>query len=79
MINIKPYTEEEFIEISVRILEREEGLDKDTAILIAEAVFNSLGSNIRECIRIARLAGNDVSKVQRIVSTLLKYNDMALS
>jgi len=34
-IHFKPYTEEEFIEIAVKILDREEGIDRHVAILIA--------------------------------------------
>jgi Holliday junction DNA helicase RuvB len=74
VINIKPYSQEEFIEIAVQILEREEGLDIGIATTIAGAVFNTLGdANIRECIRIARLAGNDVTRVKRIIDTMVKY------
>jgi hypothetical protein len=38
----------------VNILDREEGIDRDVALLIADGVFNRLkSSNIRECVRIA--------------------------
>ena len=73
-IHFKPYTEEEFFEIVVNVLDREEGVDKDIALLIAEGVFNILKStNIRECVRIARLAGNDSVQVNRIIDTFAKY------
>jgi hypothetical protein len=59
-IHFKPYTEEEFVEIVVNVLDREEGVDRDIALLIADGVYNTLkSSNVRECIRIARLAKND--------------------
>ena len=59
-IHLKPYTEQEFVNIAVEILDREEGIDRDVATMIADAVFNRLKStNIRECIRIAGLAGSD--------------------
>jgi hypothetical protein len=46
------------------VLDREEGVDRDIALLIADAVYNRLkSSNIRECIRIARLARNDTTQV----------------
>src|SRR5919108_1067143 len=35
-IYFKPYTEEEFVEIVVNILDREEGVDRDVALLIAD-------------------------------------------
>ena len=58
----------------VNVLDREEGVDKDIALLIANDVYNRLKStNIRECIRIARLAKKDPAQVNRIVDTFAKY------
>jgi hypothetical protein len=55
-------------------LDREEGVDKDVALIIADGVFNKLrSSNIRECVRIARLVKNDPSQVNRIIDTFAKY------
>src|SRR5919106_2605648 len=54
--NIKPYTEE-FVEIVVNVLDKEGGVDRDIALLIADGVYNRLNSsNVRECVRIARLS-----------------------
>ena len=73
-IHFKPYTEEEFVEIVINVLDREEGVDRDIALLIADGVFNRLkSSNIRECVRIARLAGNDSAQVNQIIDTFTKY------
>jgi Holliday junction DNA helicase RuvB len=73
-IHFRPYTEEEFVGIVVNILDREEGVDRDIALLIADGVFNRLeSSNIRECVRIARLARNDSAQVNRIIDTFAKY------
>jgi Cdc6-like AAA superfamily ATPase len=73
-IHFKPYTEEEFVEIVINVLDREEGVDRDIALLIADGVFNRLkSSNIREFVRIARLAGNDSTQVNRIVDVFAKY------
>jgi Holliday junction DNA helicase RuvB len=48
VIHFKPYTEEEFVKIVVNVLDREEGVDRDIALLIADGVFNRLrSSNIR--------------------------------
>jgi Holliday junction DNA helicase RuvB len=72
-IHFKPYTEEEFVEIVVNILDRE-GVDRDIALLIADGVYNRLKcTNIRECVRIARLARNDSAQVNRIIDTFAKY------
>jgi Holliday junction DNA helicase RuvB len=74
VIHFKPYTEEEFVEIVVNVLDREEGVDRNIALIIADGVFNKLkSSNIRECVRIARLAKNDPTQVNRIVNTFAKY------
>ena len=75
IINVKPYTQDEFIHISIQVLEKE-GIDRDVAVIIADAVFNRLKTrNIRECIRIARLVGgNDVSKINRVIDTFDRYN-----
>ncbi len=76
-IHLKPYTEQEFVNIAVEVLDKEEGVDRDIATMIADTVFNRLGStNIRECIRIARLAGSDrnLAQVDRIIEIFSKYN-----
>ena len=45
-----------------------------TTLLIADGVFNRLkSSNIRECVRIASLAGNDSAQVNPIVDVFEKY------
>jgi Holliday junction DNA helicase RuvB len=76
-IHFKPYTEEEFVEIVVNVLDREEGVDRDIALLIADGVYNILKStNVRECIRIARLAKNDSAQVNRIIDTFAKYGSI---
>jgi MoxR-like ATPase len=73
-IHFKPYTEEEFVKIVVNVLDREEGIDRDIALIIANGVYNQLkSSNIRECVRIARLAKNDPAQVNRILDTFAKY------
>ena len=74
VIHFKPYTKEEFVEIVVNVLDREEGVDREIALLIANGVYNRLKStNIRESVRIARLAKNDSTQVNRIIDTFAKY------
>ena len=75
-IHFKPYTEQEFVDIAVEILDREEGVDRDVAMIIADAVFNRLKStNIRECVRLARLTRSEsnLPKLERIIETFVKY------
>jgi holliday junction DNA helicase RuvB len=74
VIQFKPYTEEEFVEIVVNVLDREEGVDRDVALVIADGVFNKLkSSNIRECVRIAKLAKNDPVQVNRVMDIFAKH------
>ena len=76
-IHFKPYTEQEFVDIAVEILDREEGVDRDVAMIIADAVFNRLKStNIRECVRIARLTRgkDDPSRLNKIIEVFAKYS-----
>ena len=73
-IHFKPYLEGGFIEIVVEVLDREEGIDRNIAILIADSVFKRLKSaNVRECVRIARLAKNGYAQVNKIIDTFAKY------
>jgi MoxR-like ATPase len=75
-IHFKPYTEGEFVKIVVNVLDRKEGVDRDIALLIADGVYNRLkGTNIRECVRIARLAKNDSAQINRIIDTFAKYGE----
>jgi Holliday junction DNA helicase RuvB len=68
VIPFKPYTREEFIEITITVLNRDENIEKDVGKVIAESVFDKSNANVRECIRIARLAGNDLTKVRRVMN-----------
>jgi hypothetical protein len=54
--------------------DREEGIDRDNALLITDGVYNRLKSTIiRECVRTARLARNDSAQVNRIIDTFRRY------
>ena len=75
IIHLKPYTKEEFVEIAVNVLNRDEGTEKDVARCIVELVFDKLSSNMRECIRIARMADNNTAKAQRVVDMLTIYGN----
>jgi hypothetical protein len=60
----------------VEILNREEGVDRNVAMIIADGVSNRLKStNIRECVRIARLvrSDNDLDRLDKIIVTFAKY------
>jgi hypothetical protein len=52
IVEIEPYTYEQFYEITLRLL------DKDFARIIAIAVWNT-SRHLRDCVRIAKLARSD--------------------
>lgn len=57
VLNIEPYTNEQFIEIAVQRLTREEGISEELAIKIAEQVMQALNrKDLRDCMKVARLA-----------------------
>ena len=59
-------------------MNRDERIEKDVARFIAEVVFDILSSNIRECVRIARLADNNIVKAQRVVDSLATLSDRSV-
>jgi holliday junction DNA helicase RuvB len=74
VLHLQPYTQDEFTKITKRLLCREEGLDEDIASSVAYAVWNKMKStNIRDCIRIGRIA-KSIEDVNKIVETFLKYD-----
>ena len=79
-IHFKPYKEEDFVEIVVNVLDKEEGVDRGIGLLIAKGVYDRLKStNIRDCVRIARLAKNDSAQVNRIIDTFMRYGKFEMS
>jgi Holliday junction DNA helicase RuvB len=74
VIHLKPYSFEEFREISIRVLNEKEEIDSYTATIIADAVWNNTKSaNVRDCLRIGRLARSS-EEVTKIVNIFMKYN-----
>jgi hypothetical protein len=58
-------------------LDREEDTDRNVALLITDSVFHRLRStNIRDCVRIVRLAKNDYGQVNKIIDTFEKYGTL---
>ena len=71
VLEFPEYTYEQFIEVCVNLLQRE-GADRDLAKYIGEAVWNYLVKDVREAVRIARLAEDD-DEVDDLVEILKKY------
>jgi holliday junction DNA helicase RuvB len=57
VLNILPYTDQQFIEIAVQRLSNEEGISEEVAREIAQQVIlKSNRKDLRDCIKIARIA-----------------------
>jgi Holliday junction DNA helicase RuvB len=72
IIEFEEYKESEVRDICISILTKREGVSKELAEKIAEAVVKELGSkDPRDCIKVARLAGGE-SELSTVVSILKK-------
>jgi MoxR-like ATPase len=57
VVNIPPYTREEFMEIAVKRLTKEEGISAELATTIIEEVIQKLNcKDLRDCVKVARIA-----------------------
>ena len=75
VFSLKPYTYEEFEEVTVHILERRYNVKRDLAIVVASAVWHKMGTpNIRQCIKIAKMTKKK-EDVEWLVETMKKYQD----
>jgi replication-associated recombination protein RarA len=71
--HLKLYSFEEFQEITSTVLSKE-GVDIDIANEIAHIVWTKMNSrNIRDCVRLSRMANNSSEDLHQIVNTLVKY------
>jgi Holliday junction DNA helicase RuvB len=71
-IKFKPYTYEQFYEITVKLLKRQ-NINEEIAKATANAVWKRIKSgDIRSCVRIARMA-KSVHDIDFITETFLKY------
>jgi holliday junction DNA helicase RuvB len=75
VFSLKPYTYEDFEEVTVHVLGRRYGIKQDLAIVVASAVWHKMGTpNIRQCIKIAKLTKKK-EDVEWLVETMKKYKD----
>ena len=70
-LEISAYTFEEFTEISVDRLAREK-VDRQLSAVISEKVWMELGSDIRDVIKIGRLADN-IQEMSEVVEIMKKH------
>jgi holliday junction DNA helicase RuvB len=75
VFGLKPYTYEDFEEVTVHVLGRRYNVKRDLAIVIASAVWHKSGTpNIRQCVKIAKMTKNK-EDVEWLIQTMKKYED----
>src|ERR671931_100554 len=73
IIQLEPYSYEQFSEITMRLLTEQHKVDEEIAKATAHRVWNKMRSrNIRDCVRIGRMA-KSVQDVDFIIDTLRRY------
>jgi Holliday junction DNA helicase RuvB len=74
IIELEPYSYEQFCQITKRILIKQHNVNKEIAKNTAHLVWNKLESrNIRDCVKIGRMA-KSVEDINFIVDTLRRYD-----
>ena len=73
-LKFKSYTEQEFIEVSTRILDMRESVSRELANAIAKRIWekHQEGSDVRQVVQIGRLCKGDPDKAKEILSILRK-------
>jgi len=75
-LHFSPYTEQEFIEVSQRVLTSRENTSLENAKYIARALWQLHGQNadVRQCVQIARLSRGDRQRIDEVLVALRKYS-----
>ena len=73
VLYLPEYTREQFIEVTTQYLVHVEGAQEDVARYIAEQVWG-ITKDVRTARHIFRLAGNDMGRINFVLSLLRKYN-----
>lgn len=75
VFSLKPYTYEEFEEVTVHLLGKRYNVKRDLAIVIASAVWHKMGSpTIRQCVKVAKMTKKK-EDVKWLIETMKKYQD----
>ena len=71
-LKFDPYTEPEFIRVSIKVLTSMEKISEELAEIVAKSIWvkNETLSDVRQCVQIARLCGGDPDKAQEILKIL---------
>jgi replication-associated recombination protein RarA len=71
IVRLEPYTYEQFFGITVRLLTSDQhNVDEEIAEVTADAVWNTSTRNIRDCVRVAKMA-KSVEDVKWLVKSFL--------
>ena len=70
VFELPPYTPAEFVEVATQVLIQREGLGPETAKLVANVVVKFNTTDIRDAVRVARLARRDPSLVLEVAECL---------
>lgn len=71
--NLPPYSYDEFCEIAVHLTSLRDGQNKETATMIADTIWNRLGSkDIRDVIQVSKLT-KSIDDVEFLANTFQKY------
>jgi len=71
-----PYSEQEFIKVSQKVLTARENTSIDNAEYIARALWHIHGQNadVRQCVQIARLSQGNKQRIDEVLTALRKYS-----
>ena len=74
-LHFAPYAEQEFIEVSQRVLMTRENTSVDNAEYIARTLWQLHGqdADVRQCVQIARLSRGDRQRIDEVLVALRKY------
>ena len=74
LLKFNPYSDAEFIDISVNVLTKREGVNESIALYISRKVIDGLDSrDVRDCVKICRLLKGDTkAEVDHIINILKK-------
>ena len=74
-LHFAPYTEQEFIEVSQRVLTTRENTSADNAEYIARVLWqlHEQNADVRQCVQIARLSRGDRQRIDKVLVALRKY------
>jgi len=74
-LHFAPYSEQEFIEVSQRVLTIRENTSVDNAEYIARQLWRLHGQNadVRQCVQIARLSRGNRQRIDEVLVALRKY------